>query len=115
MATTLNDFIRTNRSGLIMIQKAIGIILKVDDELYSTLFKRTKIDIDGTTVDVKYVGGKYAGTFNITVESPSIERVEALITKEEGKFVGYIISDNPYIVIQSRTDEFDWVIDDLGD
>lgn len=107
--TTLNEYIADNRKGMLLIQKTISIILEVNDELYSSLFKNTRLDIDGTTVDVKYVGGKYAGSFNITAESSNINRVEVLLVKEEGKFVGYIISDNPYLVIQSRTDEFDWV------
>lgn len=101
--STLNQFITNNKNGLAAIQDTIYCLLKVDSELYSLLFTSATLNIDGYTVNVEYIGGAFR-----IVAVLNYGDVEVLLTREDGMFVGYIVTDDPLIVIQSRSKDFNW-------
>jgi hypothetical protein len=107
--TTLKEFIGKYKNGIKAIQATIDMITKVDSELYNSLFNESSFSVNGGfTVNVLYDDG--SDSFRI-ISLLSYGDVEAVLLKEDGKFVSYLITDEPLTSIQSRSTNFDWIDD----
>lgn len=107
--STLKEFVNKYKNGVKAIQATIDMITKVDSELYNSLFNESSFSINGGfTVNVLYEND--SDSFRI-VSLLSYGDVEAVLKKEDGKFVSYLITDDPYTAIESRSTDFDWIDD----
>ena len=105
---TLKEYIDKYKNGVRTIQKMISVIMKIDRELYDSLFRESSHNIDGYTINVYY--NENESSFKI-ISLLSYGDVEVTLTKEGNNFVGYIITDDPHTTIQSRSVDFDWIDD----
>lgn len=104
---TLKEYIDKYKNGVRAIQVTISMITKVDSELYNSLFSESSFSVNGGfTVNVFYENESFK-----IVSLLSYGDIEAVMRREDDRWVGYLITDDPHTTIESRSTNFDWIDD----